>query len=127
MASRQKLTDDMRNEIRRLHSENGLSYTSIAEQYPVSPKTASRICNPEKYAEEKQHNEEYRKRNMHKILDRRKESQREFHLRLSYSKDADMIDHLEAMDNVNGYLRTIIRRDMEDTSEMLEQETREIL
>ena len=128
MASRQTLTEDMRSEIKRLHDESGQSYTSLAEQYSVSPKTVARICNPEKYAEEKQRNEEYRKRNIHKILDRRKKAQREFHLRLSYAKDTDMIDHLDSLANVNGYLRTIIRRDMEDNiSKISDQEPPEAL
>ena len=117
MAGKQKLSDEDREEIRRLHKEEGLSYANLAEIYKVNYRTISRVCNPDKYEQQKQKNLEYNKKNMQKIVRTRKANNREYFLRLSKAKDGRMINHLDSKDNVNGYLKSIIQKDMDENSE----------
>ena len=113
MAGSQKLSDAERKEIRRLNEEEGISYAALAVRFDVSYPTISRICNPDKYEEQKKRNIESNRKNMKKILRQRKESQRVFSITLTRSKDSDMINHLDSKDNVSGYLKSLIRKDMD--------------
>lgn len=114
MSGRQKLSDEEREEARRLNREEGLSYAALAVRYKVDYRTISRICNPERYEEEKKRNAEYNKKSKNKILNTRKTNQRTILLLLTHSLDSDIIRFLDAKDNVNGYLKTLIRKDMEE-------------
>lgn len=116
MAGNPKLSQADREEIRRLNEEDGLSYAALAVRYDVSYPTISRICNPDKYEEQKKRNIESNRKNMQKILLQRKESQRVFNITLTRSKDGDMISHLDSQDNVSGYLKSLIRKDMDASS-----------
>lgn len=42
---------------------------------------------------------------------------RRFNLALNHNTDADIIAHLESMDNVLGYLKQLIRQDMQKTGQ----------
>lgn len=40
---------------------------------------------------------------------------RQFALKLNRKTDADMVDHLEQVDNIQGYIKSLIRADMDDS------------
>lgn len=39
---------------------------------------------------------------------------RQVHLKLNIKTDADILDHLEKQENVQGYIKRLIRNDMKD-------------
>lgn len=43
-----------------------------------------------------------------------KEHTKQIKAKLNYNTDADIIEHLKNIDNVAGYLKDLIRRDMEE-------------
>ena len=114
MAGRKKLSDEAREEAIKLRKK-GLSYVAIAERYGVDYRTIYRICEPEKYTQEKIKNRQYNKNCSKAILNTRKENQRLFRLSLTRSTDGDIIEHLESKDNMSDYLRMLIRKDMDNT------------
>lgn len=114
MAGRKKLTDADREEIIRLNKA-GLSYDALAIRFDVHYNTINRICNPEKYQLQKERNVESNRKNRGSVLKSRKENQRFFSLGLTKETDGDMIDHLEKKENVNAYLKSVIRSDMENS------------
>lgn len=112
MAGRKKLTDEQRAEIIRLYNEDKLSYKNIAALFDVNWRTISRIINPEAYEEEKKRNVEYNKKNSKQIIANQKKNTRSYHLRFTQSTEGDVIEHLDSKENLNGYLKDIIRQDM---------------
>lgn len=120
MAGRKKLSDEQRIKIRQLNA-SGMNYAALAAAYNVDYRTISRICNPQKYLKEKEKNRQYNKDNKDSVLRTRKETQRFFQLRLTKSKDSAIVRHLEAKDNVNDYLKTLILKDMSLSDEPPEE------
>ena len=115
MAGKKKIPVEAHEQIQKLN-EAGMSYAALAAEYNVDARTISRICKPEKYNKEKERMRQYYKGSSTSIINTRKENQRVFRLVLSRSKDGDIISFLESKENINDYLRTLIRSDMEQTN-----------
>jgi len=116
MAAPKKLTDEQREEVRRLNKA-GQSYAALAARYNVSFNTILRICRPEVYEDVKKKNLEISKRgsSTERFMKTRKETQKRYELVLSKTADEHLIDFLSTKESVNGYLKQLVQDDYEYT------------
>lgn len=110
---RSKLTDEQREAIRQARSREGIPYHILAQQYKVSTRTIERICEPEKYEKQKQSNLNSIKRNYRKIQENEKNTYSRYHIKLHKVNDASLISKLDEQDSVNGYIKELIKKDID--------------
>lgn len=108
-----KLTDEQRESIRQARNLEGVPYYILAQEYGVSARTIERICEPEKYEKQKQSNLNSQKRNYHKIRESQKNTYSRYQLKLHKENDADLITKLEEQESVNGYIKVLIKKDID--------------
>lgn len=111
MAAPKKLTDQQRQEIIQRRKE-GESYAALAYHYDVHWQTISRICNPSKYEKQKKMNIASNKKNAKTIMKTRANNQKYYMLVLTKTLEEEVIEHLSKIENVNGYIIDLIRKDM---------------
>lgn len=109
--SRNKLTEENKNEIRKLINE-GYSKSALAAKYGVSRQTIHRIVSPEYYARNLAQAKQYQKENGKKIQQQRARTRRNYLISFHNENDADIIDHLDKQENVNMYIRDLIVEDI---------------
>lgn len=107
------LTDEEKELIRKLHKD-GMPYTALAARYNVSSATIMRACRPDIYEQHKAAVKNYNAINSREIYERRKTNSKRYALSLHLVNDADIIEHLDSQENVQGYLRELIQKDIED-------------
>lgn len=112
MARPSKLTDEQKQTIRELHDTLGVPYKDLALQYKVHYNTILRICDPEAYAKHLATAKEYQKVNVKQIAAQRTASQRRYVCIFSTRDDEELIEHMDAQENVSKYLRGLVTQDM---------------
>ncbi len=118
MANKPKLTAEEQEVVRRMHSDAGISYTTLAKQFNVSRNTILRICEPEKYAQHKSFAREYQRKNKTALNNKNLPNLRRFTFILSKEKDADLIVFFESQPNKNQYLKDLIEKDMKSSKDI---------
>ena len=108
-----KLTDNQREDIRRLHNEVGVTYKDLALQFEVSYNTILRICNPDIYQKHLQGARKYQKENQKKIVDNNRAKLRRYFVVFNKQDDAEVISHIDAKENMSQYIKDLIVSDME--------------
>ena len=111
MAREHKLTEEQKAAIKDAH-DAGVPYTALAVQYRVSNATIMRACRPDYYEKQKAANRKYQAKNVKRINDARKELYRNYRLALHVENDAEVIEQLDKKENVTGYIRQLVLRDM---------------
>ena len=118
--TRSRFTEKDREDIRRLHDEEGLSFASIAKMYRVAPITINRICNPDVAARQAAE----AKRNRSKYYQRDNEILRPTYVPLSFylhpERDADIIEQIKKQDSQIEYLRNLVLADIQRERESQE-------
>lgn len=109
--SNRKLSDEERRSIRELR-EQGRTNKSLAEQFGVSVQTIIRTCRPELYKKNLESNRKYQAKNTQQIYQTRKANAKTYKLELHKSKDAQIIEHLDRQESVQGYIRSLISSDL---------------
>ena len=111
MAPRSKLTEEERDEIRRLHKLK-LPYAALAGKYDVSSRTISRICHPDAYERQKESNRKYQSENVGKINSKRQKNYQTYRLSFHLINDEAVIHQLSKQENVQDYVRKLIMDDI---------------
>ena len=111
---RSKLSDEDRIQIRKLADE-GVPFSKLANQFDVSFNTIKRVCRPDVYEAHKAAAKEYQGRNIQQIYRSRKAVSKRYPLNFHIINDAAIIAHLDQQDNVQGYIRTLVEKDIKDT------------
>lgn len=106
-----KLTEKQIAEIVKKYKTGAATHRVLAEEYGVSRSTINRILNPAYAANEREANRERINRNRSLYEDKIKK----YRLTLHTSNDADIIEKLEAVDNRQGYIKQLIRSDIEQS------------
>lgn len=112
MARASKLTQEQKEEIKKLREELGMPYSGLAAHYGVSSSTIMRICRPDYAEQQRKSNREYQTRNVSRITKRRKERYRIIQLKFHVTHDKDVVDFLNKQDNVQDYVRQKILEDI---------------
>lgn len=107
-----KLTEQNKAEIRRLYADEGYTQDSLAVLYGVSKRTIIRVLNPEYYARELQRSIEYQRKNKTKIRQHRLDTRKDYFLSYSTERDAAVIEKLDAQENIQDYIRTLVTDDI---------------
>ena len=115
-----RLTEKERDDIRRLHDEDGLSYAAIAKMFNVAPITINRICNEEVAARQA----EAARYNRAKYYQRDNEILRPTYVPLTFymhpERDASIIAQFKKQTSQIGYLRKLVLADIEQEKESKE-------
>ena len=110
--TKSRFTDKDREDIRRLHDEEGLSYVAIAKMYRVAPITINRICKPDVAARQA----EEARRNRSKYYQRYNDEQRQAYVPVSFylhrESDADIIEQIKKQESQVEYLRKLVLADI---------------
>ena len=110
-----RLSEQQKNEIRERYNNScgSITYANLAEEYGVSSNTIARIMNPQYYEKE-------RERNRLRMQDYRTNSEPTSKvyspLHCHIEKDADIIAKLDSVENRNGYIKDLIRKDISGKS-----------
>lgn len=116
MARTTKLTQDQKEEIKKLREELRMPYNGLAAHFGVSSSTIMRICRPDYAEQQKKSNREYQARNLSRITERRKERYRIIQLKFHLEHDKDVVEFLNKQDNVQDYIRKKILEDIKQSS-----------
>lgn len=108
------LTTADKKEILKLYSEDGYTLSAIAKEFSITPTAVSRIVNPEYRDREKQYSLNYYKTHKEELQKKQKEIYVRRYLKLHKENDKDVISKLNSVSNVNGYLKNLIREDIEN-------------
>lgn len=103
-----KLTVLQKEEIKNKYSSCNLSYRELAEEYGVSWITIARLMNPS-YAQK----ERVTKREHAKAVRSAHATKTFAPLTCHLEKDADIIEKLDSVDNRQGYIKALIRNDID--------------
>ncbi len=109
--SKGKLSEKDKKKIRRL-SKEGYRPSALAAMFNVSTTTIHRVKNPVYYDNVLESSKEYQRNNATRIRRDLAKKRRNFMLSFSLENDADVIERLEAKANVNDYIRTLVRNDL---------------
>lgn len=109
--SKRKLSDEERRSIRELR-EQGLTNRALAEQFGVSIQTIIRTCRPDLYKKNLESNKKYHAKNTQQIYQTRKANAKTYKLVFHKTKDAQIIEHLDGQESVQGYIRSLISSDL---------------
>lgn len=100
-----KLNDKDRESLVKDYESGKFSYSSLAAKYGISRTSVGRIVNPSLYEKEKEKNRDRNKGYVNPHY------QKPLLIRL-YKKDKDIEDHLNNVDNVQAYIKELIRKDI---------------
>lgn len=105
-----KLTETQIAEIREKYSSAKTTHRALAEEYGVSYTTINRILNSDYADRERARNRERNKRNK----DAYNMNSKYYTFCFNTEKDADVIDKLDSVENRQGYIKELVRRDIEE-------------
>lgn len=111
MAQKKALTDAERKTVITMRNA-GVPYAVIAARFNVSSNTIIRVCKPELYARQLETNRKYNTANAAALDARKRATTKRFSFFLNLSRDKDIIEHLASQENLTGYLRDLIRKDL---------------
>lgn len=114
--ARSKLTEENKNEIRRLNKE-GYTQASLAELFGVSKQTIYRVINPDYYAKNLQQSIVYQRENKDRIRQRRINTRKDYFLSFNSETDAAVISQLDKQENVQDYIRILVTDDIKKNSQ----------
>ncbi len=111
------LTEEDKEQIRKLYQETDLSYAAIALRYGVSAVTINRICRPEMAARQAASTKLSRKNYAAREAALAKERYKSVLLKFHREYDADVIEQLEQQENKIDYVRTLILQDIQQQNQ----------
>lgn len=105
-----KLTEQQIAEIKKIYQEGDKPIRVIAEMYDVSRTTINRIVNP------KYQNAQREKNKLRMQQNRQSYSVKRYPgLELNTANDADIIEKLDSTPNRQGYIKGLIRKDIQES------------
>lgn len=100
-----RIKDEIREKIIKDYETGQYSYATLAAKYGVSPTSIGRIVNPE-YQERERERSKIRQRNY-------EQPKPKYMVNLRfYEKDQDLLDKVKSVDNIQTYVKDLIRKDI---------------
>lgn len=106
------LTDEQKKKIISLHSTNEYSIAELSRMFNVNRTIIYRIVDPEYYENSKKSSNKYSQKNREELQKKEATTYTRYSFKFHNENDKDIIDKFASTENVQGYIKSLIRADI---------------